>query len=61
VLDVIRSSGGATDEEGLFASGFNVNTYRPRRVELVGLGLVRDSGERRLTQSRRRAIVWVAA
>lgn len=31
---------------------------RSRRAELVALGLVRDTGQRRLTPSGRRAIVW---
>jgi hypothetical protein len=36
------------------------NTERPRRRELQLNGLVRDSGERRLNRSGRRAVVWEA-
>ena len=32
----------------------------PRRWELVNAGLVRDSGMRRKTRSRRNAAVWIA-
>ena len=34
---------------------------RSRRAELVALGLVKDTGERRKTFSGRQAIVWQAA
>lgn len=34
---------------------------RTRRAELVGLGLVRDTGERRAISTGRHAIVWAAA
>lgn len=34
------------------------STERPRRVELVEGGHVVDSGLRRLTRSRRFAVVW---
>ena len=63
VLEVIRQSlaYGATDEEiaRLFVT-IGPNTVRPRRVELVARGLVRDSGIRRATASGRKATVWVA-
>ena len=36
----------------------NPSTQRPRRIELVRDGLVRDSGHRRLTASNRKAVVW---
>lgn len=55
----LRDSGGSTDEEGSVATGIEPNTYRPRRIELQDEGYVRDSGERRLTASTRKAAVWV--
>lgn len=51
---------GATDEELQIALGMNPSTERPRRIELVELGLVRDSGRKRNTKSGRKAVVWVA-
>ena len=62
VLELLRAfpSFGMTDEEMQNAMGMNPSTQRPRRVELVNAGLVRDSGERRRTASGRQATVWVA-
>lgn len=60
VLAHIRSSGGATDEEIQTALGMEGSTQRPRRVELIRQGLIRDSGRKRLTSSRRQAVVWEA-
>lgn len=37
---------GLTDAEGYAATGVDQNTYRPRRVELVALGLI-EKGPRR--------------
>ncbi len=51
---------GATDEELQTVLGMNPNTERPRRIELVELGLVKDSGRKRDTKSGRKAVVWVA-
>jgi hypothetical protein len=62
VLDAIKAAGdhGATDEELQRALGMNPSTQRPRRGELVGANLVRDSGRTRLTVSKRKATVWIA-
>ena len=62
VLDQISRSwlGGCTDEEGMRHLRMNPNTYRPRRVELVRMGLVKDSGIRRPTLSGEQAVVWTA-
>jgi hypothetical protein len=60
VYAVIKRYGSATDEEIQLETGLNPSTVRPRRVELVELGLVRDSGRRRPTRSGRRAVVWEA-
>lgn len=53
-----RGDAGATDEEIQNMLELNPSTQRPRRIELVNGGLVRDSGRTRLTQSRRKATVW---
>jgi hypothetical protein len=52
---------GLTDEQMQDMLGMGASTQRPRRVELVQAGLVRDSGRTRLTRSGRKATVWVAA
>ena len=51
---------GATDEDMQLYLGMNPSTQRPRRIELVQQGLVRDSGSTRPTRSGRQATVWVA-
>lgn len=57
VLEELRSNP-ATDEEIGRILNLEGNTCRPRRVELVDLGLVEDSGQRRKTASGRNAVVW---
>lgn len=37
---------------------FAANTQRPRRRELELMGRIEDSGQTRLTRSRRAAVVW---
>lgn len=49
---------GATDEEMQIGVPMDPSTQRPRRGELVRLGLVRDSGTKRKTRSGRLATVW---
>lgn len=61
VLEAIRFLNGATDEQIQEFTGFNPSTSRPRRVELVRMGLVKDSGETRNTSSGRKATFWVVA
>ncbi len=56
-----RGENGATDEEGIEALGWSASTYRPRRVELVMKGLVRDRGTQRKCRSGRNAVVWGVA
>lgn len=58
VLAAIREHGGLTDNQGIYLTGLSPSTYRPRRIELVQRGLVVDSGETRLTDSGRKAVVW---
>ena len=61
VLDAIRAApGGLTDEEGQAVTGLKVQTYTPRRGELVKQGLIEDSGGTRATSSGRKAVVWTA-
>ena len=61
VLVYLRSRGsdGATDEEGCVALDMNPSTYRPRRIELVRLGSVADSGATRASTQGRAMSVWV--
>jgi len=47
-----------TDDELANLTAMPANTARPRRVELVRLGYVEDSGKRRLSSWGTRAIVW---
>jgi len=49
---------GSTDEETAITLDMNPSTVRPRRVELLEQGRVQDSGQRRLTKSGRKAVVW---
>lgn len=55
-----QGAAGATDEEMQAQIPMNPNTQRPRRVELVAAGLVRDSGRTRKTAGGDDAVVWVA-
>lgn len=57
VLRAIWKAGkrGMTDKELQVATGLDGNTQRPRRIELVQRGLVRDSG-----MQRDRCTVWIA-
>ena len=50
--------GSATDEEIQIGLRMNPSTQRPRRIELVNQGKVRDSGQKRSTRSGRWATVW---
>lgn len=62
VYKAITSSGarGMTDTEVQAELGLSGSTERPRRVRLVQLGLVRDSGNRRASEAGRQCTVWVA-
>ena len=53
-------TGGATDEEMVDGLDMNPNTQRPRRVELVAMKKVKESGETRPTRSGHKAVVWEA-
>ena len=56
-----RGEYGATDQEIQNALGMDGSTERPRRWELVGTGMVKDSGRTRQTMRGRQAVVWIAA
>jgi hypothetical protein len=56
-----ESLSGLTDDEVEFMLNLRHQTASARRRELVLLGLVKDSGERRFTRSGRKAAVWVLA
>lgn len=60
VYDFIASRGdrGATDEEMQDVLEMGANTQRPRRVELLRDGLIRQSQEKRETKSGKLAVVW---
>ena len=57
---IAASTDGLTDERGIEITGLSESTYRPRRLELMGDGAVRNSGKTRLTKRGRDAVVWVA-
>jgi hypothetical protein len=52
---------GRTDCELQEQLGMNGSSQRPRRIELVDAGLVKDSGRTRKSASGRACVVWVAA
>jgi len=56
---VEQGDAGFTDEDGIWVTGIPASTYRPRRIELVTMGWLRDSGRTRATRSGRKASVWV--
>lgn len=58
---ILRAETGVTDEQICEHTLLNPSTERPRRIELVKKGLVRDSGRTRKTASGRSATVWIAA
>lgn len=60
VLRLLRREGPLTDEEVQDRLGMPSSTERPRRVELVRLQLVGDSGTTRQTRSGRKATLWEA-
>ncbi len=60
VLRTIQAFGPISDEEGMAEANITASTYRPRRIELCKLGLVRDSGLQGKTRSGRVCTLWVA-
>lgn len=55
---MIHSNGGMTDDELQVALSMNPSTQRPRRVELLAMRLIVDSGLKRRTRSGELAVVW---
>ena len=56
-----RVEDGVTDDELFnYWPSQSQSPLRPRRIELVKLGLVKDSGKTRKTRSGRQAVIWVA-
>lgn len=60
VLTFLERNGAATDEEMQDALEMNPSTQRPRRIELVAAGLVRDTGRTKKTRAGRNATLWEA-
>ena len=58
VLAELKTNGRGTDEELMERTGLAANTLRPRRRELELKGLVRNSGEQRLTRAGKWAVAW---
>lgn len=64
ILSLLNLEGAQTDEELMLlwndriAERISPSGLRTRRSELVDLGYVRDSGERRALESGRMATVW---
>lgn len=63
VLEAFKRAGsrGLTDQEldTVTPKSFSENTSRPRRIDLLADGFLKDSGMRRPTRFGRPAIVWV--
>lgn len=60
VLSALSGCSGMTAHEMETATGLAGNTVRPRLVGLRERGLIEDTGERRVTPSGRKAVVWRA-
>ena len=60
VLTFIKLYGPVTDEEIANGLGMNPSTARPRRIELVNMGRVVETGERKKNKSGRSAVTWRA-
>ena len=60
VLEFLQLNGPSSDDEIQEALAMNPSTERPRRIELVKLGLVRDSGLTGKTRSGRACTLWIA-
>ena len=60
VLKLLRQGGPMTDEAIQRTLRMDPNTQRPRRVELVKGGFVKDSGLKGTTSSGRKAVLWEA-
>ena len=62
ILQMQEYQNGLTaDEVATLLNGQSVLSIRPRFSELVNKGKIKDTGDRRLNASGKRAIVWAAA
>lgn len=61
VLNLVIKNGGHTCDEVEVLTGLTHQTASARFNDLQRLGRIVDSGERRLTRRKRRAIVWKVA
>lgn len=59
-LAVLERSNGLTADQVAARMGASILSIRPRISELTRMHKVRDTGERRLNASGRKAIVWAA-
>lgn len=57
-LLIFKGSFGLTDEEGQHELNLDGNSYRPARVSLTKLGIVKDTEQTRKTIRNRDAAVW---
>lgn len=57
-LDTLRGCGPLTADQCAAQLGIDRLSIRPRFSELAATGMIRDTGERRLNASHKRAIVW---
>ena len=58
VLDWFMKHGRGTDDQVAAGLEMSPNSERPRRIELVEAGLVRDSGDKTKTTSGRACVIW---
>lgn len=58
VLNALDALNGATIEEVALHAGYSLVSISPRFRPLANKSLIIDSGEKRLTKSGRKAIVW---
>jgi len=57
-LETLRDLGPMTADEIADHMGASILTIRPRITELLRLGMVHDTGARRMNRSHRMAAVW---
>lgn len=60
VLHHLKTIGPATDEEMSLHLSIPGNTLRPRRIELVREGLIKETGSLKTTVAGRSATIWQA-
>lgn len=58
LMDYLKENGPSIDEQMQLGTGIAQSSQRPRRGELLAMGLIRDSGRTALTRSGRKAVLW---